>query len=99
MALRTEETTAMSIQMEAVYENGVFRPLQPVSLAEHQRVTFTIDDADNSAAVVDAAHFTLTPDQWQAFCDALGAPPRNVPALQKLLTGLSLFDEKASNGQ
>ena len=33
----------MSIQMEAVYETGVFRPLQPVALAEHQRVTVTSD--------------------------------------------------------
>jgi uncharacterized protein (DUF433 family) len=33
----------MSIQMEAVYENGVLRPLQPVPLAEHQRVTVAID--------------------------------------------------------
>jgi predicted DNA-binding antitoxin AbrB/MazE fold protein/uncharacterized protein (DUF433 family) len=33
----------MNIQMEAVYEDGVLRPLQPVSLAEHQRVTVTID--------------------------------------------------------
>jgi uncharacterized protein (DUF433 family) len=34
---------AMSIQIEAVYENGVFRPLQAVTLAEHQRVTVTLD--------------------------------------------------------
>ena len=33
----------MTIQMEAVYENGVFRPMQPVPLAEHQRVTVTVD--------------------------------------------------------
>jgi predicted DNA-binding antitoxin AbrB/MazE fold protein len=33
----------MTIQMEAVYENGVFRPLQPVPLAEHQRVTINLD--------------------------------------------------------
>jgi predicted DNA-binding antitoxin AbrB/MazE fold protein len=26
-------------QMEAVFENGVFRPLQPVHLPEHQRAT------------------------------------------------------------
>jgi uncharacterized protein (DUF433 family) len=33
----------MTMQMEAVYENGVFRPLLPVPLAEHQRVTVTLD--------------------------------------------------------
>jgi predicted DNA-binding antitoxin AbrB/MazE fold protein len=33
----------MTTQLEAVYENGVFRPLQPVQLPEHQRVTVTIN--------------------------------------------------------
>jgi predicted DNA-binding antitoxin AbrB/MazE fold protein len=33
-------------QVEAVYENGVFRPLQPVSLAEHQRVTVVLPVAE-----------------------------------------------------
>ena len=28
--------------IEAVFENGVFRPLQPVHLPEHQRVTLTL---------------------------------------------------------
>jgi predicted DNA-binding antitoxin AbrB/MazE fold protein len=87
----------MSIQMEAVYENGVFRPLQPVPLAEHQRVTVTIDAEETApSAAVDAAHFTLTPERWQAFCDALDAPPRDVPALRKLLTGVSLFDDRGN---
>jgi predicted DNA-binding antitoxin AbrB/MazE fold protein len=32
----------MSKQIEAIYENGVLRPLEPLSLDEHQRVTITI---------------------------------------------------------
>jgi uncharacterized protein (DUF1778 family) len=84
---------AMSMQMEAVYENGVFRPLQPVALVEHQRVTVIIDAGAEAASDIGAAHFALPPDQWQAFCDALDAPPRSVPALRKLLTSASLFDE------
>ena len=84
----------MSIQMEAVYENGVFRPLRPVPLTEHQRVTVTIEvEHAASSPTVDAAHFVLPPDRWQAFCDALDMPPRDMPALRKLLTGVSLFDE------
>ena len=35
----------MTIQTEAVYENGVLRPLQPIPLAENQRVTVAIDAA------------------------------------------------------
>lgn len=83
----------MSIQLEAVYENGVFRPLQPVHLPEQQRVTVTIDaETAGSSDRADQAHFLLPPERWQAFCDALDAPPRDIPALRKLLTEASLFD-------
>lgn len=34
----------MSRQLEAVYEHGVLRPLEPLSLAEHQRVRLTLDE-------------------------------------------------------
>ena len=36
----------MTQQVEAVYENGVLRPLQVVSLAESQRVKITITDVE-----------------------------------------------------
>jgi predicted DNA-binding antitoxin AbrB/MazE fold protein len=29
-------------QIEAVFENGVFRPLEPIDLPEHQRVTLVL---------------------------------------------------------
>jgi|SRR6516164_1156941 predicted DNA-binding antitoxin AbrB/MazE fold protein len=83
----------MGIQFDAVYENGVFRPLEPVSLSEHQRVTVTVDPVAGSSSEGDQAHFTLPPERWQAFCDALDAPPRDIPALRKLLTETSLFDD------
>lgn len=35
----------MRIQLEAIYEKGVFHPSQPVPLAEHQRVTVAIEPA------------------------------------------------------
>jgi len=34
----------MARQLEAVYEQGVLRPLEPLSLAEHQRVRLTIEE-------------------------------------------------------
>ncbi len=34
----------MQQKVEAVYENGVFRPLEPVSLREAEQVTLTISD-------------------------------------------------------
>jgi predicted DNA-binding antitoxin AbrB/MazE fold protein len=32
----------MTKQVEAVYENGLLRPLEPLALKEHQRVTVAI---------------------------------------------------------
>lgn len=85
----------MSTQVEAIYENGVFRPLQPVRLPEHRRVTVTIDEnVESDPTWADQAHFALPPDRWQAFCEALDAPPKDIPALRKLLTERSLFDER-----
>lgn len=85
----------MSTHVEAIYENGVFRPLQPVQLPEHRRVTVTIDEgAEIDSSPADQAHFALSPDRWQAFCEALDAPPRDIPALRKLLTEGSLFDDR-----
>jgi hypothetical protein len=85
----------MSIQVKAIYENGVFRPLQAVRLPEQQEVTVTIDGhgADSSdSGGGDQGMFALTPERWQSFCAALDAPPREIPALRKLLTEASLFD-------
>jgi predicted DNA-binding antitoxin AbrB/MazE fold protein len=36
----------MKKSVEAIYENGVFRPLEPVDLPEHQRVQVTVTDED-----------------------------------------------------
>ena len=43
----------MSKRLEAVYENGVLRLLEPVDLQEHQRVTVILDE--NGAAVTSEA--------------------------------------------
>ncbi|MBL8295467.1 MAG: antitoxin family protein [Bryobacterales bacterium] len=34
----------MPRELEAVYEHGVLRPLEPLSLAEHQRVRLTLEE-------------------------------------------------------
>ena len=34
----------MSKTVTAVYENGVLRPLEPLALKEHQRVTVSVSD-------------------------------------------------------
>jgi len=37
----------VSKQLEAAYENGVLRPLEPLNLDEHQRVTVTVADVSD----------------------------------------------------
>ena len=43
----------MKQQVDAIYENGVFRPLAPVSVGESQRVRITILDTDPAQACLD----------------------------------------------
>jgi len=37
----------MALTIEAVYENGVLKPSQPLPLTEHERVRITIQSATN----------------------------------------------------
>jgi len=34
----------MIVRVEAVYENGILRPLEPLALSEHQRVVVTLSE-------------------------------------------------------
>jgi predicted DNA-binding antitoxin AbrB/MazE fold protein len=36
-------------QLDAIYENGLLRPLEPLALGESQRVRITISDATGSS--------------------------------------------------
>ena len=55
-------------QIEAIYENGVLRPLKPLALADQQRVRITIDNGDPLADLVDT--------EYEAWCarEAKDAP-------------------------
>jgi predicted DNA-binding antitoxin AbrB/MazE fold protein len=39
----------MALTIDAVYENGVLRPLQPLPLREHEKVSLTIQPAVSPA--------------------------------------------------
>jgi predicted DNA-binding antitoxin AbrB/MazE fold protein len=46
----------MTTRLEAVYENGVFRPLtRPEGIAEHGRVTLTVTAEEHPASLADLA--------------------------------------------
>jgi len=64
--------------IEAVYENGVFRPLEPVRLPEGEHVHVAVPDLTAAhqrrlAALeaFDAAYTDLTEEQWQLFDEAV----------------------------
>ena len=40
----------MDKYLKAIYENGVFRPLEAVALPEHQAVTLAVHQDDHAAA-------------------------------------------------
>jgi predicted DNA-binding antitoxin AbrB/MazE fold protein len=49
----------MNQQFDAIYDNGVFRPLVPLSLPNHAHVKLTISDSHSKVAVI-------TPrDEWE----------------------------------
>ena len=39
----------MSEQIDAIYEHGVFRPLQPVHLSEHEHVSLIVSGANGAS--------------------------------------------------
>ena len=41
----------MSLTIEATYENGVFVPVQPLDLVNHERVRLTVERVPGPAAV------------------------------------------------
>jgi uncharacterized protein (DUF1778 family) len=76
------------------------RPAEKALLAraaELRRTTlsqFMLEHACQAAQQVlaDQVQFVLPAGRWKAFCQALDAPPRQIPALQQLLTGKGVFD-------
>ncbi|MBI1914712.1 MAG: DUF1778 domain-containing protein [Planctomycetes bacterium] len=55
---------------------------------------FMLENAYQAAQQVlaEQVHFSLPPGRWKAFCQALDAPPRKIPALEQLLTEQGVFD-------
>jgi len=48
--------------------------------------------AEAREILADQTRFELPSPQWEAFCAALDAPPKDIPELRKLLNESSVFD-------
>ena len=62
-----------------------------VRAAQIQQTTLTNFIVENALVaaqqvLADQVHFELPPGRWEAFCSALDAPPKEIPALRELLT-------------
>ena len=80
------------------------RPAQKAVLARAAELRqtslsqFMLEHACEAAQQVlaEQVDIVMPPAEWDAFCKALDAPPRQIPALKKLFTEASIFDGKAS---
>jgi uncharacterized protein (DUF1778 family) len=78
------------------------RPLQKdviaraANLKQTTVTNFMVEHAFEAAQQIlaDQAHFYLSPKKWDEFCAALDAPPKQLPALRKLLTEPGVFDRR-----
>ncbi len=73
----------MSRQVEAVYENGLFRPLEPLTLEEQQHVTVIIEDAPKGSAEPWIDH------EYRAALEASVEPEPTIEAVRKALSPIS----------
>jgi predicted DNA-binding antitoxin AbrB/MazE fold protein len=53
----------MIVRVEAVYENGILRPLEPLALSEHQRVVVTLSDATSPRRRADEEYLAAVREQ------------------------------------
>lgn len=71
------------------------RALQAAAAVVHRSVSeFVLESALSRAdeALADRRAFGLNATQWKAFMDALDAPPRPLPRLERLLKEPGFFD-------
>jgi predicted DNA-binding antitoxin AbrB/MazE fold protein len=78
----------MTRPLQAVYENGAFRPLEPVSCREHERVLLTVESAES---VEDA----LLDHEFMAYCEAQADDKVTLEAVRQALAKIpgSLVDD------
>jgi predicted DNA-binding antitoxin AbrB/MazE fold protein len=53
----------MTIRVEAVYENGMLRPLEPLALSEHQLVVLTLSEATSPRLQRDEKYLAAVREQ------------------------------------
>ena len=78
----------MANRVEAIYENGALRPLQPLELAEHERVTLDILPSDPD---LDLDHAFLA----RCRAEVAGVERMSLEQIQAMLSGMTGTFEEA----
>ncbi|MFT4057691.1 MAG: DUF1778 domain-containing protein [Novosphingobium sp.] len=90
MATRINRTEKLDLRLtaEAKHTLAAAAQAQRRSLSE-----FVLESALDRAeeALADRRVFQLSPEKWDAFVEALDAPPRDLPRLRKLLSEPDIF--------
>jgi predicted DNA-binding antitoxin AbrB/MazE fold protein len=67
----------MTLTVEAVYENGVLKPAQPLPLKEHEKVTITVHPGttwvERTAGLIPCSDREMI--EWAALDPGLDFPP------------------------
>lgn len=77
----------MTLQLEAVFEDGVLRPVEPLSLPEHQRVTLTLDTKPAPRSWRSTEPWNPRMEEMRWFADHAG----EYPGLWLAIEGARLF--------
>ena len=70
----------MTKSISAVYENGVLRPLQPLTLTEHQRVRLSITMPPDESVLAD-----WLDHEYMAEIDSIREPEPTLEEVRKVL--------------
>jgi len=93
MASRTEK---LDLRLTPEAKKTLFA----AAAAAHRSVSeFVLESALSRAeeALTDRARFGLSAERWQAFQEALDAPPRDLPRIAHLMAEPSLFERGAAS--
>ena len=68
---------------------------QAAKLDQTTLTSFVLENAYRAAQQIlsEQVHFTLSPPQWEKFCNLLDQPAHSIPALQALLSEPGLLDD------
>lgn len=93
MSARTIRTEKLDLRLT----RDAKMTLQAAAIASHRSVSeFVLESALARAdgALADRRTFGLDAEQWKAFIEALDAPPRPLPRLERLLKEPGFFDAR-----